>query len=124
VFIPISFLTGVTGQFFREFGLTVAFALLISLLDAFTSAPMLSAYWFKKTDKTASRGVMKFFDGLSENWNLAYNRMNGLYHEILRWSLNHKWPVLLSTLGLFIFAMYIFMGGFIGANFISPSDSG
>ena len=38
VFIPISFLTGVTGQFFREFGLTVAFALLISLLDAFTSA--------------------------------------------------------------------------------------
>ena len=50
VFIPISFLSGVIGQFFREFGLTVAFALIVSLVDAFTSAPMLSAYWYKKSD--------------------------------------------------------------------------
>lgn len=124
VFIPISFLTGVTGQFFREFGLTVAFALTISLLDAFTSAPMLSAYWFKKTDKAASKGILKFFDSLSEGWNRVYIQMNNAYHEILKWGLDHKWPVLLSTLGLFIFSMYIFMGGFIGANFITPADSG
>jgi hydrophobe/amphiphile efflux-1 (HAE1) family protein len=125
VFIPISFLSGVTGQFFREFGLTVAFALAISLLDAFTSAPMLSAYWYKKTDKNKKVSpVGKFFDDLSAGWNRVYNQTNSIYHEILRWSLNHKRPVVLSTFGLFVFSMYIFMGGFIGANFISPGDVG
>lgn len=45
VFLPIGFLTGIVGQFFREFGLTVVFAMLISLFDAITMAPMLSAYF-------------------------------------------------------------------------------
>ncbi|AOP35026.1 multidrug transporter [Leptospira tipperaryensis] len=45
VFMPIAFISGVVGQFLREFGLTVCFALLISLYDALTIAPMLSAYF-------------------------------------------------------------------------------
>lgn len=44
VFGPIGFLQGVVGQFFKQFGLTVCFAMLISLFDALTIAPMLSAY--------------------------------------------------------------------------------
>ncbi len=124
VFIPISFLTGVTGQFFREFGLTVAFALTISLIDAFTSAPMLSAYWFKKSDKKNAKGMTKLFNDLHEKWNRVYDYTNRLYHEILSWSLNHKWPVVFTTAILFFFSIFIFSGGFIGQNFISPADSG
>jgi HAE1 family hydrophobic/amphiphilic exporter-1 len=45
MFGPVGFLQGVTGQFFREFGLVVCFAMLISLFDAMAVAPMLSAYW-------------------------------------------------------------------------------
>lgn len=45
MFGPVGFLKGVTGQFFREFGLTVCFAVLVSLFDAMAVAPMLSAYW-------------------------------------------------------------------------------
>jgi len=45
VFMPIAFISGVVGQFLREFGLTICFALLISLYDALTIAPMLSAYF-------------------------------------------------------------------------------
>lgn len=45
VFGPIGFLKGVTGQFFRQFGLTICFAMAISLFDALTIAPMLSAYF-------------------------------------------------------------------------------
>jgi HAE1 family hydrophobic/amphiphilic exporter-1 len=45
VFGPIAFLDGVVGQFFKQFGLTVCFAMLISLFDALTMAPMLSAYF-------------------------------------------------------------------------------
>lgn len=44
VFFPVAFLSGIMGQFFKEFGLTVVFAMLISILDALTIAPMLSAY--------------------------------------------------------------------------------
>ncbi|MEQ1877771.1 MAG: efflux RND transporter permease subunit, partial [Bdellovibrionia bacterium] len=44
VFGPIGFLSGVVGQFFKQFGLTIVFAMLISLFDAMTVAPMLSAY--------------------------------------------------------------------------------
>ncbi|MDV6236062.1 efflux RND transporter permease subunit [Leptospira ellisii] len=45
VFMPIAFISGIVGQFLREFGLTVCFALLISLYDALTIAPMMSAYF-------------------------------------------------------------------------------
>lgn len=45
VFGPVSFLQGIIGQFFREFGLTICFAMVISLLDSLTVAPMLSAYF-------------------------------------------------------------------------------
>ncbi len=45
MFGPVGFLQGVTGQFFREFGLSVCFAMVVSLYDAMAVAPMLSAYW-------------------------------------------------------------------------------
>ena len=51
VFGPIGFLKGVVGQFFKEFGLTICFAMLISLFDALTVAPMLSAYFAGKHDE-------------------------------------------------------------------------
>ncbi len=48
VFLPIAFTTGLVGKFLREFGLAVTVAVLISLFEAFTLAPMLSAYLFKR----------------------------------------------------------------------------
>lgn len=53
VFMPIAFISGIVGQFLREFGLTVCFALLISLYDALTIAPMLSAYFGGKVGNHA-----------------------------------------------------------------------
>lgn len=50
VFLPIGFLSGIVGQFFKQFGLTVVFAMIISLFDGLTVAPMLSAYFAGKTD--------------------------------------------------------------------------
>lgn len=61
VFGPIAFLKGVVGQFFREFGLTICFAMAISLFDALTIAPMLSAYFAGKhvdlNSPEATRGI-------------------------------------------------------------------
>ncbi|MDR1194845.1 MAG: efflux RND transporter permease subunit, partial [Endomicrobium sp.] len=72
VFFPVAFLSGIMGQFFREFGLTVVFAMLISVLDALTIAPMLSAYIIPKHKEAskikkrsgASQSFAKFRDAL------------------------------------------------------------
>ena len=53
--VPVAFASGIAGKMFREFGITVALAVLISLFEAFTLAPMLSAYFarYEKKKKTA-----------------------------------------------------------------------
>ncbi|MBN2403335.1 MAG: efflux RND transporter permease subunit [Spirochaetes bacterium] len=122
VFIPISFLQGVIGQFFKEIGFTIAFALGISLIDAFTSAPMLSAYWFKHTDKVSAKGFHLFFVKISNRWNVVYERINAFYHRILLWSLDHKIRVIIPIILLFIAS--IFTSRYIGTNFMSNTDSG
>lgn len=121
VFIPISFLSGMIGQFLRQFGLTVAFALLISLIDAFTTAPMLSAYWYKAANKEP-RGIAKIFSGLTAVWNRFYDRVNRLYKDILLWGLEHKMLVLIVTIALFLTSVFTLR--FVGQNFMSSGDSG
>lgn len=115
VFIPISFLQGVVGQYFKQFGLTVAFALAISLIDAFTTAPMLSAYWWKKH---LERNTI--WDKLSKKWNIFYDRLNEIYKNILIWALNNKNKVLASVSILFIFSFLC--AKFIGMSFLPDTD--
>jgi HAE1 family hydrophobic/amphiphilic exporter-1 len=68
VFGPIGFLQGVVGQFFKEFGLTICFAMMISLVDAITMAPMMSAYFAGKGHesithkKLSSNKIMAFIE--------------------------------------------------------------
>ncbi len=118
VFIPISFLDGIVGQFFKQFGMTVAFALAISLLDAFTTAPMLSAYWYKKNEKQGSGPLYRFH----QKWEKFFNELKDAYTGILEWGLNHKARV--------VSAMVILLAGsllsvkFIGTNFMPDSDYG
>jgi hydrophobic/amphiphilic exporter-1 (mainly G- bacteria), HAE1 family len=121
VFIPISFLQGVIGQFFRQFGLTVAFALLISLLDAFTTAPMLSAYWYKQSDDKL-KGIGKYLSSLSVGWNKVYGSINTYYKSVLEWSLNHKKAVLGSVLAIMV--LIVFLSRYIGQNFTNYTDNG
>ena len=121
VFIPISFLQGVIGQFFRQFGLTVAFALLISLLDAFTSAPMLSAYWYKKTENKPT-GISKFFSNLSDKWNALYKTINNSYKNILEWCLEHK-RIVISIIFIILIVIF-YLSRFIGQKFTNYTDNG
>ncbi|MDR1474196.1 MAG: efflux RND transporter permease subunit [Endomicrobium sp.] len=60
VFLPVAFLSGIMGRFFKEFGLTVVFAMIVSVIDALTIAPMLSAYIIPEHDKNKSIKKSKF----------------------------------------------------------------
>ncbi len=121
VFLPISFLTGVIGQFFKEFGLTVAFALAVSLFDAFTIAPMLSAYWYKKQDdKICRTKILNLFYLSCDKWNKFYKDMIKIYEIFLNWALNNKKKVILYA--LLLFAGSFFLLPFIGKGFMDQQS--
>ncbi|MBN2354084.1 MAG: efflux RND transporter permease subunit [Spirochaetales bacterium] len=123
VFVPLSFMQGQIGQLFKEFGLTVAFALVISLVDAFTAAPMLSAYWHaRRGRKRTPNRVVRFFTRIHEAWNRAYEKISGAYRRVLAWGLDHKFRVIAMTLGLF--SLSIVGAQFLGSSFMASGDAG
>ncbi len=91
VFAPVSFMGGVPGQFFKQFGLTVAVAALFSLLVARLVTPMLAAYFLKDP-----HGEVKKKDGLVMRSYLA----------TLRWTLRHRIITLLFAFGIFAVSLY------------------
>ena len=122
VFIPISFLSGVVGQFFKQFGLTIAFALAISLLDAFTTAPMLSAYWISSRKKAVTSSAGKFFQRITGGWNAFYDRVSGMYRTIIGWALDHKKAVVGLTAALIVLS--VIAARFVGTGFFASEDRG
>ncbi len=59
IFVPVAFMGGIVGRFFRSFGLTVAFAVLMSLFVSFTLTPMLCAYFLKLDPDEAGQGQIE-----------------------------------------------------------------
>ncbi len=119
VFGPIAFLDGIIGQFFKQFGLTVVFTMLISLFDAFTVAPMLSTYLATKADQHRGNGpvakLLNVFDRFQ-------TRLENIYERAVRWTLGHRGLVLIGALGIFISSL--FMAALIPKNFLPPPDNG
>jgi HAE1 family hydrophobic/amphiphilic exporter-1 len=103
VFLPVAFATGIAGKFFREFGITVAAAVLISLFEAFTFAPVLSAYFFRKTRKERAT----FLGRAMSQATSIYRRINELYRPTLVWSLRHRKSVLAIGTVLFFASLTI-----------------
>jgi HAE1 family hydrophobic/amphiphilic exporter-1 len=123
VFGPIGFLKGVVGQFFKEFGLTVCFAMAISLFDALTMAPMLSAYVGGSPHRTTTNGLWgKTMGKLLIKFDHFQTWMEEKYASILKFSLKRPFII-------FGVAMAIFLGSFVAVSyvpktFISGQDAG
>ncbi|HZK66034.1 MAG TPA: efflux RND transporter permease subunit, partial [Chloroflexota bacterium] len=99
VFLPIAFTGGVTGKFLREFGITVVVAVLISLLEAFTLAPMLSAYFSHRVAARQDEQPSRFF--------AAMDSLNGGYRRLLEWSLGHRGVVVLVAVAALVATLAI-----------------
>src|SRR6185503_3741761 len=102
VFVPVSFMGGIAGQYFKQFGLVVAFAVLFSLLVARLVTPLLAAY-FMRPSRHEDR----------EGWMLR------TYTRLVRWSVTHHYKAV--GLGLLIFAasigsFYLLPSGFLPAD--------
>ena len=104
VFTPIGFMSGIVGQFYKQFGLTVVFATIFSLFMSFTLTPMLASKLLKKQDEE-QRGLMK---GFFRGWDNAYDKLAHGYRGTLEWSLKHRWVIVLSTIVVFFFSIFLF----------------
>lgn len=100
VFLPIGFLSGIIGRFFKQFGLSVVFAMSISLFDALTVAPLLSAY-FAGTGHKAKNIVVTSFDRFQ-------TRLERYYKSILTFSINRP----LIVLGVTTLVLILSLGAF------------
>jgi hydrophobic/amphiphilic exporter-1 (mainly G- bacteria), HAE1 family len=117
VFMPIAFMTGMTGQYFRQFGLTIVFATLFSMFVSFTLTPMLASRLFKDGVKEPEGKVWRFMDWLEETATLKYE-------QLLRWSLSNAKKLICAIVLLFFAAIALVPAGIIGAEFMPKTDEG
>lgn len=98
VFLPVGFMPGVSGQIFKQFALTVVFAMLVSLWDAMTMAPMLSAYFANIADPAlewAKLGPLgRGFDKLLIMFEHAFDKLAKGYGKVLGLLVPRPWIAL------------------------------
>ncbi len=92
VFLPVGLMPGISGQFFKNFGLTVVAAVLMSLAVARLITPMLAAYFLKAHGK-ASHGEGRLMD---------------IYMSVLKWTLLHRWSAVVGGMAAFALTIYLF----------------
>ena len=116
VFLPIAFTGGITGKFLRDFGVTVVVAVLISLAEAFTFAPMLSAHLFHRLEPPR--------DGASRSSRFlrAFLALNRNYRSLLAWSLDHRRMVI--VVGVAAFAASVAPLPLMSRSFMPVVDQG
>ncbi|HOX28343.1 MAG TPA: efflux RND transporter permease subunit, partial [bacterium] len=126
VFVPIAFMGGIVGQFFRDFGITVATVTLLSLFVGFTLTPMLASRWMKTSDVLAAEGIGEkrkgFWAAFFRGFDAAYKSLEETYRGVLKWALKHRWLVILAGNGILILSLLI--TPFLGFEFMTQSDEG
>jgi hydrophobe/amphiphile efflux-1 (HAE1) family protein len=118
VFMPVAFVGGTVGQFFREFGVTISVAVALSLFVAFTVDPMISSRLSRQLGATRpsrlsrlTRPLEDFFAGLTTSYSAA-----------LGWATRHQALVGLTTVGSLAVSGWV--GGMVGNDFLASEDRG
>jgi HAE1 family hydrophobic/amphiphilic exporter-1 len=121
VFIPVAFMGGGAGEWFRPFALTVATSVLVSLYISFTLDPMLSAYWGDPVGyaREEKRGVSKAL----KKFNVWFDHQADRYGNVIAWALHHrKWMTAIAVMTLVgALALQATVGG---STFLPASDYG
>ena len=110
IFIPVAFMGGRVGRFFSSFGFVVGFALLMSMFVSFTLTPMLCSRFLRMPAADQKGSKSGLFWRLTE-WG---------YLACLRWSLKHRWVIVLASLLVFLSTPIIY--GALGKDFVPRDD--
>jgi HAE1 family hydrophobic/amphiphilic exporter-1 len=119
VFVPVAFMNGIAGQWFKPFALTIACAVLVSLFVSFSLDPMLSAYWPDPQLEAHQRrnALARALD----RFNIWFDRQADRYKRVIGWALDHRWTMVGVAVTSFAGALALqFTVG--GGGFIPDSD--
>jgi len=121
VFVPVAFIQGLAGEWFRPFALTVVASVLVSLLISFTLDPMLSAFWGDPPGYHAApkRGVSK----LLQRFNHWFDHQADRYGRVIAWALHHRRIMAVIAACSFVAAIAL-QARFGGTEFVPKSDYG
>jgi HAE1 family hydrophobic/amphiphilic exporter-1 len=119
VFTPIAFMSGIVGRFFLQFGVTVVFATVFSLIISFTMVPMLSARLLR-AKAGGHHGEGHLWTKFTNAWDRAYDGLASGYRSLLETFLRKRWIPILMSVALFFFAIYLF--AFVGGEFMPMID--
>jgi HAE1 family hydrophobic/amphiphilic exporter-1 len=117
VFLPVAFMSGIVGKFLFSFGLTMAFAIGVSMIVAFTLTPMMAA---RMLPLPAPIGEERRKSWLERGSNAIYRPIERLYSGILAFCLRRRWVVGLAI--VVSFAVTLPMCKKIGGDFLPPND--
>ena len=121
VFVPVAFMYGVAGQWFKPFALTIACSVLVSLFVSFSLDPMLSAYWADPQVEEHERRnpIARTLDRFN-NW---FNRQSERYKKIIGWALDHRLAMVGLAIVSFVGALALPAVGLVGASFFGEEDN-
>lgn len=94
VFIPVSFISGTAGVFYKQFGLTLAIAIVLSAINALTLSPALCAIFLKEHDKSEEK--KGFLNRFYTAFNAAFDRTTEKYKKSVQFFISRKWLAFLS----------------------------
>lgn len=115
VFVPVSFLTGITGQLYRQFTITIAVSVLISTLVALTLSPAMCALLLKPDSGKKKNKLFRYI-------NLWLARGNRLYEKLIRKGLKHARRVV-AAFGISLIAIWL-LNEIVPQSFIPQEDQG
>jgi HAE1 family hydrophobic/amphiphilic exporter-1 len=120
VFLPIGLLSGIIGKIFREFGVSIVIATLLSLFVSFTLTPLLASR-LNRPETLEGKGWLRKFGLWVEE---RFEQIKSLYRQLLEWALDHRGRVVLVVTLLFIASMMLPAIGWVGTEFMSVIDRG
>ncbi len=123
VFVPIGNMGETIGQYFKQFGLTVAFAVAFSTIVAFSLTPMVSAYWIKAEDETAaSKERAHFVQKALDKFEAGFQSVREMYNSLMQWALVR--PRKIVAAGVISLLLNLLLLPFVGTEFQPTYDSG
>jgi len=121
VFIPVTFIPGPTGVFYKQFGITLIVSILISAVNALTLSPALCALFLKQHDHHEGKKrnfVQRFFDA----FNVAFNKLTHKYGNSFKFLLRHKWLTFVILIGCLV--LTFFFNKTMPSGFVPNEDRG